>query len=206
MKLPVLNQKGEKVKDLALPKIFDIEFSPKLITLYVNYLRAALRSPIASTLDRSEVRGGGRKPWRQKGTGNARVGSIRSPLWIHGGTTFGPTPERNFHLRLNKKIRRKAILSFFAEAARNKSLVIVDDFVLAAPKTKEGAKTLSILGAAGKTSVILTLENENIWLSLRNIAGVKLMAPGRLDYLHLISSDKIIITRKAMEEMGKIYE
>ena len=127
MKVAVLNQKGEKVEDLTLSKSFDVEVSAHSRTLYINYLRAALRSPIANTKDRSEVSGGGKKPWKQKGTGNARVGSSRSPLWVHGGVTFGPNNDQNFKIRINHKEKKKVFLGLIGDMVKNDKLVVLTD-------------------------------------------------------------------------------
>lgn len=205
MKVAVLNQKGEKVEDLTLSKNFDVEVSAHSRTLYVNYLRSALRSPIANTKDRSEVSGGGKKPWKQKGTGNARVGSSRSPLWIHGGVTFGPNNDQNFKIRINHKEKKKIFLSIISEMVKNNKLVVLTDLKLSDPKTKDAFKILDNIKVEGKISVVISPSDENAYLSFRNMSGVKPMKSSHLDAIHLMSSDKTVISKLALEEYEKIY-
>jgi large subunit ribosomal protein L4 len=204
MKVAVYSKTGEKVKELALPKIFDVKFQPKNITRYFNYLRAAQRSPIANTKNRGEVSGGGRKPWRQKGTGNARVGSTRSPLWVGGGVTFGPTNERNFHQRINRKEKRQAILSLITEIAKNKK-VIISDLEMAEPKTRKAVEILTKLNLSGKIAIIIPENKENTWLAMRNIAGVKVMSPNMIDFIYLLAADNVVMTEDAFLEFEKVF-
>lgn len=206
MKIPVLNQKGEKASEMAQPAFLTVKVCDKLVTQYVNYLRAALRSSIASTKDRGAVSGGGRKPWKQKGTGNARVGSTRSPLWVGGGVTFGPSPDRNYTLRMNKKERRQVILSVFSDALAGKKLIVLDNLIIPETKTKAAYEVISDLNLEGKIAVILPLESaESVWLSFRNLQGVSLMTPERLDFLFLLSANKIVVTKVVLEKIGQTY-
>lgn len=138
IKATVYNTTGEKIKEIELnPKVFGLTVKPELIQQAVVSQQANSRQVIAHTKDRSEVAGGGRKPWRQKGTGRARHGSIRSPLWRGGGITFGPTKERNFSVKINKKAKRKAILMSLSDKAANQKIVLVEKLELAEPKTKK---------------------------------------------------------------------
>lgn len=204
MNVAVYSKTGEKIKELALPEIFNIKFQPKNITQYFNYLRAIRRSPIANTKNRGEVSGGGRKPWKQKGTGNARVGSTRSPLWIGGGVTFGPTNERNFDQRINRREKRQAILSLIAEIAKNKKVMICD-LEITEPKTKQAAEALSKLDLAGKIAIIIPENKENTWLAMRNIAGVKVMSPNMIDFIYLLDADNVVMTEDALMEFEKVF-
>ncbi|OQA04550.1 MAG: 50S ribosomal protein L4 [bacterium ADurb.Bin400] len=205
MNTQLLNQKGEKIDEIVMSDVFSHPVSDDTLALYINFLRAAQRAPIANTKDRGEVSGGGRKPWRQKGTGSARVGSTRSPLWVGGGVTFGPTPERNYRLRMNRRERRRTILGIFSRLIENGNIVIVDEIKLSDIKTKQAVEILDNLGAEGKVSVILETSDENFELSFRNIAGVKIMSPGNLDIIYLLTSNKVVATRAAMNEIESIY-
>lgn len=205
MKIAVFTKSGEKKEDLTLSSIFDVEVSPKAATLYVNYLRAALRFPVANTKNRGEVSGGGRKPWRQKGTGNARAGSSRSPLWVGGGVTFGPNNDQNFHKRINSKEKRRVILGLISELIKDKKMIVLEGFKDEIKKTKEAASILENVKAEGKISVILAKENGNTYLAFRNIAGVKLMTPSKLDMIYLTTSDKVIASKEAMKQLEEVF-
>ncbi len=142
-KATVYNQMGEKVKEVDLnPKVFGLEIKPELIQQAVVSQQANQRQNLAHTKDRGEVRGGGRKPWRQKGTGRARHGSIRSPLWRGGGITFGPTKNQNYSLKINKKAKRKAILMSLSDKATNQKIILLDKLELEEAKTKKFFKIL----------------------------------------------------------------
>ncbi|MFA4996457.1 MAG: 50S ribosomal protein L4 [Patescibacteria group bacterium] len=205
MKINVYNQKGEKKEDLTVSKIFDVEVGSKAATLYINYLRSALRFPVANTKNRGEVSGGGKKPWKQKGTGNARAGSSRSPLWVGGGVTFGPNNDQNFHKRINSREKRRVILGLIGELVRDKKVSVLEDYKADAPKTKEAATLLTNLKAEGKVSVILSKENGNANLAFRNIAGVKVMSPSKLDMIYLTTSDSVVVSKSAMAQLEEIF-
>jgi len=205
MKVAVYNQEGVKVEDLTLSKSFETQVSPEAVTLYVNYLRSAMRSPIANTKDRSQVRGGGKKPWRQKGTGNARVGSSRSPLWVGGGVTFGPSNERNFKKRINKAEKKRIILGIISDFIKDKKAIFVSDMKMSEPKTKKASEILEALKAVGKIAVLLNKNDENSKISLRNIQGVKPMSPAYLDMIYLLSSDSVVISKDTVSEIENLY-
>ena len=166
------------------------------------------RQGTASTKTRSEVRGGGRKPWRQKGTGRARAGSIRSPLWRGGGVIFGPKP-RDFNLKLNRKERRLALRT--ALVSRAEDLIVVEEFVseLSRPKTKELVAALARWGAAPENKTLLILSTlaaaDNVCLSARNIENVKLIAADQLNVYDLLHADKIVLTASALEKIQEVY-
>lgn len=205
MKVAVLTQSGEKKSDLTLSKNFDVTVSSEAVTLYINYLRAALRGPVANTKDRGAVSGGGKKPYRQKGTGNARAGSSRSPLWTGGGVTFGPSSDQNFRIRINSKQRKQVILGVFSDFIRNKKMLVIENLSLSNPKTKKASDILENIKADGKISVIASKEDANAQLSFRNLAGIKIMMPSKLDFIHLFSSDLVVVSQKALEEIGTTY-
>jgi large subunit ribosomal protein L4 len=160
----------------------------------------------ASTKTRSEVRGGGRKPWRQKGTGRARAGSIRSPLWRGGGVIFGPKP-RDFNLKLNRKERRLALRT--ALVGRADDLIVVEEFneQLSRPRTKDLLAALARWGAAPETKTLLILSEppENVYLSARNIENLKLIAADQLNVYDLLHADKIVLTTSALEKIQEVY-
>ncbi len=164
------------------------------------------RQGTASTKTRSEVRGGGRKPWRQKGTGRARAGSIRSPLWRGGGVIFGPKP-RDFNLKMNRKERRLALRTAFV--GRIDDLIVVEDFSeqLSRPKTKDLVAALARWGAAPENKTLLVLSEfpENVYLSARNIENLKLIAADQLNVYDLLHADKIVLTTSALEKIQEVY-
>ncbi|MFM2063495.1 MAG: hypothetical protein RLZZ507_3165 [Cyanobacteriota bacterium] len=164
------------------------------------------RQGTASTKTRSEVRGGGRKPWRQKGTGRARAGSIRSPLWRGGGVIFGPKP-RDFNIKLNRKERRLALRTAFV--SRVEDLIVVEEFSneLQRPKTKEMVAALARWGAAPEQKSLLILAEmaENVILSGRNIENLKVIAADQLNVYDLLHADKIVVTPSALEKIQEVY-
>lgn len=205
MKIAVYNQAGEKVKDLQLSELFDISVTPKALTAYVQYLRNALRAPVANSKDRSEVSGGGKKPHKQKGTGRARAGSSRSPLWVGGGVTFGPTNDQNFRIRMNKSARKNAIVGIVSETIKDKRAVAIDNLNFDAPKTKKATEILENVKAEGKIALIYSDKDANAYKSFRNIGGLKLMTPGRLNLIDLVTCDKVIFSVEALGGFEAIY-
>lgn len=205
MKVAVLNQKGEKVRDLDLPAAFDVEISAPALSQYISYLRNALRDPIANTKDRSEVSGGGKKPWKQKGTGRARHGSTRSPLWVGGGVTFGPSSDQNFHVRINKNLKKKAILNSVGEAFRGKKAIVVENLEISEPKTAKAVEILENVKATGKICVIFDREENNTSKSFRNISGINLGMPDKLNVINLLSSNSVVISEKSIMKIAEIY-
>ncbi|MUG99706.1 50S ribosomal protein L4 [Scytonema sp. UIC 10036] len=164
------------------------------------------RQGTASTKTRSEVRGGGRKPWRQKGTGRARAGSIRSPLWRGGGVIFGPKP-RDFEIKMNRKERQLALRTAFA--SRIDDLIVVEEFSdqIQRPKTKELVSAIARWGAApeSKTLLILSERTENVYLSARNLENLKLIPADQLNVYDLLHADKIVVTAQALEKIQEVY-
>ncbi|BAZ14002.1 50S ribosomal protein L4 [Calothrix sp. NIES-4071] len=164
------------------------------------------RAGTANTKTRSEVRGGGRKPWRQKGTGRARAGSIRSPLWRGGGVIFGPKP-REFNLDMNRKERKLALRTAFA--SRIDDLIVVEEFAdqMSRPKTKELVQAVTRWGSEpeNKTLLITSERNDNIYYSARNVENLKLLPANQLNVYDLLNADKIIVTASALEKIQEVY-
>ena len=180
--------------------IFGIEPNKSVVFDAVTMQRASLRQGTHAVKNRSEVRGGGRKPWRQKGTGRARQGSIRSPQWRGGGVVFGPTP-RSYSYKLPKKVRRLAIKSVLSSKVLNDELVVVDALAFDAPKTKEFRQVLQNLNVDGKALVVVENENQFTALSARNLPGVKVVAPNNVSVLDVIAHDKLILTQSALTQV-----
>jgi large subunit ribosomal protein L4 len=166
--------------------------------------QAAERAGTHKTKGRSEVRGGGRKPWKQKGTGRARQGSIRSPQWVGGGTVFGPTP-RSYGFKLPKKVRRLAIKSALSSKVIANEIVVLDQLAFAAPKTKEFVAMLNNLKVDRKALVVLPTYDDNVALSARNIPGVKFVAADGINVLDVLVHDKLIITKEAVEKVQEVF-
>ena len=169
----------------------------------VNYL-ANQRQGTQSTLTRAEVRGGGRKPWRQKGTGHARQGSTRSPQWRHGGVALGPKP-RSYGFDINKKVRKLAMKSALSDKVANEAFVIVDDLKMDAIKTKDMVAALDKLSAARKTLIVTAEKDEVIYKSARNIAGVKVSPVNAINVYDLLNADKVVIAKAAVEKLEEVY-
>ena len=201
----VVNMAGEKVSELTLKdEIFAIEPNTSAMHIaVVNYL-ANQRQGTQSTLTRSEVSGGGKKPWRQKGTGRARQGSTRAPQWYHGGIALGPKP-RSYSFTINKKVRRLAMKSAFSAKLADNEIIVLDSLELAEIKTKEIAKMLSAVGAAKKALIVLPEKNDIIYRSARNIAGAKVTLVNTLNVYDLLNCDSLIILKDAVAKIEEVY-
>ncbi|MDE7100332.1 MAG: 50S ribosomal protein L4 [Anaeroplasmataceae bacterium] len=198
--IALLNQSGEKVKNLKLNEnIFGIEPNQQVIYDVVNCQRAAMRQGTHDTKGRSEVRGGGKKPWRQKGTGRARQGSIRAPQWRGGGTVFGPTP-RSYAFKLNKKVKQLGMKSVLSYKVANDKMIAVDAIKFEEIKTKNFLKFLENIKAEGKAMVVCTPEEltENAILSARNISGVFLTPANNASVYEILCYDKLVLTAGAI--------
>lgn len=204
-KISVYNIEGKKVKDLELNEsIFGIKPNEKIVHIaLVNYM-ANQRQGTANTLTRSEVSGGGRKPWRQKGTGRARQGSIRAPQWIKGGIALGPKP-RDFSYKINKKERQLAIKSVLSSKVLENNLVVVDKLDLKEIKTKNMVKALENLKVEGKTLIVLPEKNENVQMSARNIEGVKTSLTSTINIHDLLNYNKLILTVDSVKKLEEVY-
>lgn len=207
MKYPLYDQKGKETGTTLLPKeIFDIKINPDLVHQVVVSQMANRRRVIAHTKDRSEVRGGGRKPWRQKGTGRARHGSRRSPIWRGGGITFGPTKDRVFKKKINKKMRRKALFMVLSAKAKEKLIVVLDDLKLEAPKTKEMAKILNkIITPKSSALIALTKKDEKVLRAGRNIARTQIMEARNLNPLDMVSFKYLILSTETIKTIKDTF-
>lgn len=207
MKTIVYNQKGEEVGTINLPKeIFDIPINRDLIHQVTVSQLANRRKIIAHTKNRGEVRGGGKKPWRQKGTGRARHGSIRSPLWRGGGVTFGPRKERVFKKRIPKKMQRKSLCMVLSEKVKNNLLILLDKLKIDKAKTKlmtEVLKNLSV--KKGNCLIILPGLDKNIILAARNIPKVKTIQAKDLNSLDLLSSKYLIVLKDSIKVIKETF-
>ena len=204
-KVNVLDMAGKVVGDINLSDaVFGIEPNQYVIhAAVVNYLTNQ-RQGTQSTLTRSEVRGGGRKPWKQKGTGHARQGSIRAPQWTHGGIALGPKP-RDYSYSLNKKVKRLAIKSVLSDKVNNQNLIVLDSLVVEEIKTKTVVNMLNALGADKKAIIVMPEVNNNIIKSANNIPGVKTALTNTINVYDLINADKIIITKDAVAKLEEVY-
>lgn len=204
-KIDVYNIEGKKVNDVELKEdIFGIIPNEELVhSVIVNYL-ANQRQGTQSTKTRAEVRGGGKKHWRQKGTGRARQGSIRAPHWVGGGIALGPKP-RSYSYKLNKKERRLAIKSCLSSKVIENELTVVDKFEFNAIKTKEVAKMLNSLKLEGKTLILLPEKNEIIQKSARNIKGVKTLSVNTINAYDLVNYKNLVVTLDTVKRLEEVY-
>ena len=200
MKTDLYNMKGEKTGEATLPKeVFGVEANPDLIYQVMRMQMLSRRQNTAQTKDRSEVRGGGRKPWRQKGTGRARHGSRRSPIWKGGGVTFGPTTERNYKKKINRKVKRAAVCMVLSAKKEKDFIFFVSDLNVKEPKTKEMREFLKKTFCDKSTLVVLPEMDKNLILSLRNIEGVDTIQAKDLNALDLLSYKYLIIPEKSIK-------
>ena len=204
-KVDVYDIKGKKVSDVELAEaIFGIEPNEAIVhEVLVNYL-ANQRQGTQSTKTRAEVRGGGRKPWRQKGTGRARQGSIRAPQWVKGGIALGPKP-RSYKYTVNKKERRLAIKSLLSSKVLEKELTVVDKLELAEIKTKTMVKALADLKVEGKTLIVLPENNKNVLMSARNIEGVKTITLNNINVFDLLKYNNLVLPLETVKKIEEVY-
>lgn len=206
MKFPVYNQIGQIVKEMELPdEVFGLKLNHDLMHQAYIAQKANSREAIANTKTRKEVRGGGKKPWKQKGTGRARHSSIRSPLWRGGGITFGPTSERNFSLKINKRMKTQAILMAISSKVVSGELVVLDNLELKAAKTKEANNIVKLMPVKGKLLIAQENRNEIIQKSFRNIPRVRTMLANSLNVVDLLETKNLIITEKGVEAIRSIF-
>lgn len=203
--ISVLDMSGKKVSEIELNEaVFGIEPNTSAMHLMVvNYL-ANQRQGTHSTLTRAEVRGGGRKPWRQKGTGRARQGSTRAPQWYHGGIAFGPKP-RTYGFSVNKKVRKLAMKSALSSKVANEGLVVVDNVSLDNIKTKEMVKVFEALNTKKKVLLVLADKDDNVFKSVRNIEGAKTILVNTLNVYDILNCDTLILTKDAVVKLEEVY-
>ena len=201
----VLDMAGKKVSDITLAdSIFGIEPNAAVMhQLVVSYL-ANQRQGTQSALTRAEVSGGGRKPWRQKGTGRARQGSTRAPQWYHGGVVFAPKP-RDYRFSVNKKVRRLAMKSAFSTKAQGSDVIVIDSIALDTFKTQTIVKMLAAVGSEKKALIVLPTVDEKVIKSARNIAGVKTAQVNELNVYDILNADKLIIVKDALAKIEEVY-
>ncbi|TVP95028.1 MAG: 50S ribosomal protein L4 [Acholeplasmatales bacterium] len=200
----LFNQTGEKIGDVSLHEaIFGIEPNQQVLYEVVKAQRAAMRQGTHSTKNRSEVRGGGRKPWRQKGTGRARQGSIRSPQWVGGGVVFGPTP-RDYRMKVNRKVRRLALKSALSSKVLGEQFVVLDALSLEAAKTKTMVEVLASLSLQGKIMIVLDAMDETIALAARNIPGVSVTTVEQASVYDLLNHAVVLTTQEAVKKYEEV--
>ena len=207
MKYELLNVNGEKIKDLNLEKeVFGIEPNDVVLKDAIVLAQASLRQGTHKTKTRAEVSGGGRKPWRQKGTGNARQGSIRSVQWVGGGIAFGPVP-RSYNKKQNRKERKLALKSAWSYKVKNNNLVVVDEIKLSTPKTKDMIKMLANLKLDGEKLLVVVKEySENVILASRNLQNIMLLQANEVGVLDIVSAKKVLIEVAALESIKEVLK
>ncbi|MGG1313127.1 MULTISPECIES: 50S ribosomal protein L4 [Cohnella] len=204
-KVAVYNVSGSQVGEIELAEsVFGVTPNTHVLHSAVVNQLASVRQGTHKTKGRSEVRGGGRKPWRQKGTGRARQGSIRAPQWKGGGTVFGPTP-RSYGFKLPRKVRRLAIKSALSSKVIGGEIIVLDQLSLAQPKTKEFANILNNLKVERKALVVTSEYENNVALSARNIPGVKFVPATGINVLDVMVHDKLIITKDAVAKVEEVF-
>lgn len=204
-KVDLLNTQGQKIGEIGLSdEIFGAEIRHDVMHRAVVNFLANQRLGTASTLTRAEVSGGGRKPWRQKGTGRARHGSIRSPQWTGGGVVFAPKP-RDYSQKLSKKMRRQAMLSALSSKAANNEIKVLDSLVMDRPKTAFISAMLKNLNVDKKALIVVKGGDEEVAKSARNIPGVKTAFAGSLNVYDILKYDTFLITRDAVQEVEEVY-
>lgn len=202
-KVALYNMNGEQVGDIELSEdVFGVEVNIEVMHQVVKMQLANKRQGTQSTLTRGEVSGGGIKPWRQKGTGRARQGSIRAPQWIHGGVVFAPKP-RDYSYTVPKKIRRLAMRSALSSKVVDNNLIVVDEMAMENPKTKVVADMIKSFGAK-KTLIIVPEKDEVIYKSARNIEGVAILPVNNLNVYDVLKYEKFIITRDAVSKVEEV--
>jgi large subunit ribosomal protein L4 len=203
-KLAMLNQQGESIGSLNLKdEVFAVEPNNQVIYDVVKQQRAAMRQGTVMTKNRSAVRGGGRKPYRQKGTGHARQGTIRAPQYVGGGVVFGPSP-RDYSYKVNKKVRRLALKIALSEKLRGEDLIAVDSISLASFRTKEMVTVLNNLKVLGKVMVVLGETSELVDQASRNLPNVQTVLYNHISVYDIMNADKIIVTKDALEKIEEV--
>jgi large subunit ribosomal protein L4 len=198
--LKVINQAGEEAGKVSLAsEVFGVEVNSQVMFDAVQVYQSNMRQATAKTLNRSEVSGGGKKPWRQKGTGRARAGSNRSPLWRHGGIVFGPRGNQNFKLSQNKKAHALAVKSALTLKAQSKDIIVVDSLSFEAPSTKAAAEFLAKANAKAKTLIVVAEDNDNLVASARNIPGVIVVKTNNLSVYDVLNTNSLVFTKDALK-------
>ena len=203
--IDIKDAKGEKTGTAELnPSVFGIEPNVPVMHLAVRAQRASWRQGTHDTKTRGEVRGGGKKPWRQKGTGRARQGSTRAPQWTHGGIVFAPKP-REYRYTLNKKVRRLAMKSALSSKVRDNEMIVIDQITADSYKTKTIADMLKAVGSEKKALIVLSTMDEKVIASARNIPGVKTAQVNTLNVYDILGADKFIVVKDAVAKIEEVY-
>ncbi|MBI2064015.1 MAG: 50S ribosomal protein L4 [Candidatus Yanofskybacteria bacterium] len=217
MKTKLFNQSGEIIGDVDLPdKIFSVAMNIELVKQVIDAQTANSRQVIAHTKDRSEVRGGGRKPWRQKGTGRARHASIRSPIWRHGGVAFGPTKERNFEKKINKKTKRKALFMALSSKVKDRELLVLDALNFETPKTKVAANALRALSSKldgyreskkKRDSILLVTPGQDkiVFQAVNNLPFAEILPANSLNIRDVLAKKYMILLKDAIPMIEKTF-
>lgn len=207
LKIKTYNQEGKESGEMELPeRVFGVKLVGDLVHQAVVAQMANARKVLADTKDKSEVRGGGRKPWKQKGTGRARHGSSRSPIWKGGGITFGPTTARNFGKRINKKMKMKALFMVLSEKLRDKEILVVDDLKLNKVSTKTVKNIFGKLPTKGKILLSLDKNDKNTLNSVRNIPEISMISSDSLNVVDLLKNKILVINRKGIKKIEETYK
>jgi len=206
------NQQGKEVDKLELPAgIFDLKINSDLISQALTTQLAVSRQSLAQTKDRSEVSGGGKKPWRQKGTGRSRHGSNRSPIWAGGGITFGPRTEKNFSKKINKKMKRQALLMVLSGKLNDDEIIFLDELKLKQPKTKEAFGIIGKLNKALKkelnkgTLIVLPKKDENIFRAVKNLKKISVIGAANLNVIDLLEKRYLLIPKESVEIIKQTF-
>ena len=206
-KIALLNLKGEKIKDIKLnDEVFGIEPNNQTIYDAVVLKQASMRQGTHKVKTRSEVSGGGRKPWRQKGTGNARQGSIRAPHFVGGGVVFGPTTERNYTKKQNRKERRLALKSALTHKANNKEIIIVENFDIKSNKTKDFMKVLEGLKITGKALIVVKELTDELILASRNLSDIKVIESHEINTYDVMNYTNLVLTEEAVKMLEEVLK
>ncbi len=211
MKVNLYNQKGEVIGDVELnSKIFDVKPNAHLLAEAVRIHQANSRQGSSHTKNRGEVSGGGKKPWKQKGTGRARVGSTRSPIWRHGGITFGPRSNRNWELKINKKAKSQALFMTLTDKVKENQFIVVDQIALTEPKTKELVKVFADLHKGiktlGKKQMLITpKKDDKLARSSRNLKSITSVLANSLNLVEVLKANSIIILKDSLPVVEKTY-
>lgn len=204
-KFQMIDMAGKSLEEIELSDdIFNVEINEHVVYLVVKNILANRRQGTQSAKTRAEVRGGGKKPWRQKGTGRARQGSIRSPQWRGGGIVFAPKP-RSYRYTTPKKVRRLAMKSVLTAKVQEKELIVVDKFAMDAPKTKALRDALANMGAHEKALIVTANSNQNIVLSARNLPKTEVSTVGTLNVYDILKYDSLILTKDALDKIVEVY-
>ena len=203
--MKVVDMAGKEVGEIALSeKVFGAEVNAAVLHTAVRAYLMNQRQGTQSTLTRTEVSGGGRKPWKQKGTGHARQGSTRSPQWVHGGIALGPKP-RSYRVTLNKNVKRKALFSAFSDKVANNNMVVVDAITATEYKTKAMVAMLEALGAAKKALIVLPEVNSFVVKSAANIPGVKTTLAHTINVYDILNANKLVVSKAAIAKLEEVF-